>query len=65
MAISKREFDALRDRVSQMDSKIRSIEEKLKVQEKKLEAKELYRVIKTEEKAKEIEKSMGVTERPL
>jgi hypothetical protein len=63
--MSKRDFDLLRDRVSQLESKVRSLEERVKGQDKKLEAKELYRIIKTEEKAREIEKSMGVTERPL
>ncbi len=65
MAMSKRDFDLLRDRVSQLESKVRSLEERVKGQDKKLDAKELYRIIKTEEKAREIEKSMGVTERPL
>ncbi|MDQ7823737.1 MAG: hypothetical protein RDV48_13145 [Candidatus Eremiobacteraeota bacterium] len=65
MAISKRDFDLLRDRVSQLESKLYALDNRLKVQEKKLDPKELHRIIKTEEKAQAIESQMGATERPL
>jgi hypothetical protein len=65
MAINKREFEALRDRVARLENKLASMESAMKLHDHRLTAKELYRVVKTEEKSKEIEEQMGLTERPL
>ncbi len=64
MALSKREFDHLRDRVSQLENKLRALELRTQNIEKRITPQELYRVIKGEEKAKEIEKSMGQVQLP-
>ena len=65
MAINRREFEVLRDRVTKLENKLAALESRLKVQENKMSPKELYRLVKTEEKAREIEGQMGMTERPL
>jgi hypothetical protein len=65
MALSKREFEVLRDRVAQLESKLHSLEEKVKVHEKRLAPQEIYRIVKSEEKAKDIEKQMGFGEKPI
>jgi hypothetical protein len=65
MTISKREFENLSNRVSRLESQLRVLDDRLKIQEKKMNPQELYRILKTEEKSREIEKQMGVTEKPL
>lgn len=65
MAVNKREFDALSVRVAKLESKLAAMESTMKLHEHKLSPKELYRIVKTEEKSKEIEEQMGLTERPL
>ncbi|RQW79702.1 MAG: hypothetical protein EHM79_20505 [Geobacter sp.] len=65
MSINRREFEVLRDRVAKLEGKIAALEAKIKIQDNRLSPKELYRLVKTEEKSKEIEGQMGMTERPL
>jgi hypothetical protein len=65
VALSKREFEVLRDKVTMLENKMRILEEKVKTHEKRLAPQEIYRIVKTEEKAKDIEKQMGFGEKPL
>lgn len=58
MALSKRDFDLLRDRVSRLESKLSALEFRTQNIEKRIDPKELYRVVKNEVKAREIEKAI-------
>jgi len=56
--LSKRDFDVLRDRVSKLESKLSALEFRTQNIEKRIDPKELYRVVRNEVKAREIEKAM-------
>jgi hypothetical protein len=58
MTLSKRDFDVLRDRVSKLESKLGALEFRTQNIEKRIAPQEIYRVVKSEEKAREIEKAI-------
>lgn len=49
MTLSRREFDQLRDRVTRLEAMLRSLEDKIKIQENRIKGDSLLRTIREAE----------------